>query len=147
MAIGAVVAAAWLLFLSASDEAIRTASVSEITGVWAIAGLSIRILSYVLIAPIVEELAFRGYLTRRLISFDFERVSFRKFTWFSCIGSAFVFGLMHGNLWLPGTVAGVLFAAAMYRHGRVGDAMLAHAVTNGLIALYAGCVGDWSLLS
>lgn len=149
VAIGATVAAVWLLVLSSGGETVQPSGSTEASSPagWSVLGLPVRILGYVVLTPVVEELAFRGYLTRRLIDFNFTSVPFGKFTWFSCLGSALVFGLMHGSLWLPGTFAGVMFAAAMYRHGRVADAMLAHAVTNGLIALYAGCVGEWSLLS
>jgi hypothetical protein len=42
-------------------------------------------------------------------------------------------------------IAGMFFAIALYRRGRVTDAILAHAVTNGLIALYVLAAGSWYL--
>jgi membrane protease YdiL (CAAX protease family) len=50
---------------------------------------------------------------------------------------------MHGH-WLAGTIAGMLYAVAMYRRGRLGDAIVAHAVTNLLIAVRVITTGDWS---
>jgi CAAX prenyl protease-like protein len=106
-----------------------------------------RILGYVVTVPIAEELAFRGYLLRRVISNDFEQVAPGTFTWPSWIATSVLFGLMHGSHWLLGTIAGLLFAAALYRRGRLSDSIWAHMTTNGLIAVYATAVGNWSLLT
>ncbi len=47
--------------------------------------------------------------------------------------SSVLFGALHGR-WLAGTIAGMFYAWALYRRGRVEDAILAHALTNALIA-------------
>ena len=96
--------------------------------------------------PLAEELAFRGYLTRRLISADFETVALGRFTWFSFVASSLVFGVLHGR-WLAGMLAGMLYAAVLYRRGRLGDCVLAHAITNALLALCALGTGRWALWS
>jgi membrane protease YdiL (CAAX protease family) len=56
------------------------------------------------------------------------------------------FGLLHGQ-WLAGTVAGAGYAVAFYRSGKLGDAVIAHVTTNGLIALIVLVSGTWSLSS
>jgi hypothetical protein len=38
--------------------------------------------------------------------------------------------------WLAGTLDGMAYAAALYRRGRVGEALYAHMTTNALIAGY-----------
>ncbi|MFY9975006.1 MAG: CPBP family glutamic-type intramembrane protease, partial [Chromatiaceae bacterium] len=53
---------------------------------------------------------------------------------FSFIVSSLLFGLLHQHL-LAGALAGAAFALALYRRGRVGDAILAHVSSNALIAL------------
>lgn len=106
--------------------------------------LVFRVIGSVVTVPIAEELAFRGYLTRRLMAADFTTVTPGSFSWTSFLGSSFLFGLLHGRL-LAGAIAGLLFALAYYRRGRLGDAVLAHAVTNGLIAAYVLATGSWSL--
>ena len=73
---------------------------------------------------------------RRLIDPDFEEVSARKFTWFSFLVSSALFGALHGR-WLAGALAGMLYAWAVYRRGRIGDAIVAHAVTQLPYALVA----------
>lgn len=113
-----------------------------VAGLWVAA----RVVGSVVAVPIAEELAFRGYALRRLISSDFASVSPGRFTWLSFLGSSALFGSLHGR-WLAGTLAGMLYAAAAYRRGRLSDAMLAHAVTNGLIAMTVLSDGAWSLWS
>ena len=94
--------------------------------------------------PLVEELAFRGYLTRRLMATDFQMVPIGKFSWPSFLISSLLFGFLHER-WMAGTLAGLLYALALYRRRELSDTVLAHAVTNGLIVAYALTSSDWSL--
>jgi CAAX prenyl protease-like protein len=106
--------------------------------------LTVRVVGSVVTVPIAEELAFRGYLGRRLVDVEFERVPFRTFTWTAFLVSSLVFGAMHGR-WLAGTLAGMCYALVLYRRGELGDAIGAHAVTNALIAAYVLTTGHWLL--
>ena len=94
--------------------------------------------------PIAEELAFRGYLTRRFISCDFLAEPLGRFTWISWIGSSALFGAVHGR-WLAGTLVGLLYALALYRRRELMDAVVAHAITNALIAACVLATGQWGL--
>jgi CAAX prenyl protease-like protein len=105
--------------------------------------LIFRVLGSVITVPIAEELAFRGYVLRRLISPDFDKTS-PRFTWLSFLLSSFLFGALHGR-WPAGTVAGMFYAWAMYRRGKVTDAIIAHATTNALIAAEVLIFGNWNL--
>ena len=107
--------------------------------------LMFRVAGAVMTVPVAEELAFRGYLLRRLISSAFESVPCSRFTWLSFTMSSVVFGAMHGRLWLPGVLAGAAYAWAFQRRGRIGDAILAHATTNGMLALWVAATGAWRL--
>lgn len=106
--------------------------------------LGARVIGSVVTVPIAEELAFRGYLQRRLIDADFERVSLRTFTWVSFVVASVLFGVMHGR-WLAGTLAGMCFALVVYRRGELSDAIAAHALTNAMIAAYVLATGHWLL--
>ena len=106
--------------------------------------ITFRVLGSVVVVPVVEELAFRGYLLRRFLATDFTSVSFARFGWASFLGSSVAFGLLHER-WLAGILAGMLFALAQYRRGRLDDAIQAHAVTNLLIAAHAIGWQRWSL--
>jgi exosortase E/protease (VPEID-CTERM system) len=131
--IGGPIASSMPTALSASSTAARTT--------W----IAFRILAATVTVPIAEELAFRGFLLRRLISQDFESVPFARFTWFSILGSSALFGALHGSHWLAGILAGPLYSWAMIRRGRIGEAVAAHATTNALLAGYVLLYGAWRL--
>ena len=97
-----------------------------------------------LIVPIVEELAFRGYLLRRLVSSDFTEVPLNRLFLLPLLVSSLMFGVLHQN-YLGGVLAGALYAFAQIHRGRLSDAILAHAITNGLIAVYVLGAGSWHL--
>jgi exosortase E/protease (VPEID-CTERM system) len=97
--------------------------------------VAMRLLGFVVAIPLAEELAFRAYLTRRLQSADFTEIPLGRFSWLGLLGSSVLFGVLHGPYWLPGILAGILFGVALYRRGRIGDAVVAHATANALIAL------------
>jgi exosortase E/protease (VPEID-CTERM system) len=107
--------------------------------------LASRVLAAVVTVPIAEELAFRGFLLRRLISSDFESITFRTFTYVSLFASSLAFGLLHGRLWLAGALAGLIYAFALLRRGRMGDAVAAHATTNALLAAWVLGFNQWHL--
>ena len=88
--------------------------------------VTIRVLAAVITVPLAEELAFRGFLMRRLTSTDFESVSFRRVPWFALLASATAFGLLHGGNWIAGCVAGILFGLLVVRRGIIGSCV-AHA--------------------
>lgn len=111
---------------------------------WAAAWLAIRVIGAAVTVPVTEELAFRGYLLRRLIRPDFGNVDYRKLTWISFLASSALFGAMHGR-WVAGTLAGMLYALAVCRRGKLADAIVAHATTNALIAAYVLATGHWAL--
>lgn len=145
-AIGVGVFAVWLWLEPESTSTVMADSLAKLSptarGVW----LTFRVVGSVLLVPLVEELAFRGYLMRRLVAADFEKIQLDHFTWLSFIGSSLAFGLVHGR-WLAGTLAGMAYAMAVYRRGRLGDAVVAHMTTNGLIAMYVLAFERWSLWS
>ncbi|QDU86018.1 Transmembrane exosortase (Exosortase_EpsH) [Planctomycetes bacterium Pla163] len=113
------------------------ASLLARSGFWIAAALG-----YAVVTPLVEELAFRGFVQRRLVSADFERVSYRRPAPLAVFGSALAFGLLHTSI-VGGVLAGVLFSLAAARRGRLGDAVWAHALVNGALAVIAATTGDW----
>lgn len=107
---------------------------------WVIA----RAFGAIVTVPIVEELAFRGFLLRRLIGSSFNRVPYDKWHWPAVLVSSLAFAAVHQQ-WLAGFAAGVLYAYAQKRRGLLSDAIVAHATSNGLIALQVLAAGHWSL--
>jgi exosortase E/protease (VPEID-CTERM system) len=104
-----------------------------------------RIVGSTLIVPIAEELAYRGYLMRRLTASDFESVPFRSVHWPALIVTAIAFGLAHGALWLPGVAAGLAYGLILVRTGRIGEAVAAHVTTNALVAVSVLAGNQWQL--
>ena len=103
-----------------------------------------RVIGSCLIIPVVEEVAFRGFLLRWLVSPEFENVPPRAWTWSAVLLSSLAFGALHQH-WILGTLAGLAFALALLRRGRLVDAILAHALTNAVIAVAALGFGRWDL--
>jgi len=107
--------------------------------------IAFRVVAAVVTVPIAEELAFRGYLARRLMARDFDRVSFLHLSLLAIGLSSVAFGVMHGQHWLVGIVAGLAFSLILRHRGRMGDAVVAHAVSNLLLAAWVLARGDWGL--
>jgi len=107
--------------------------------------IAFRIAAAVITVPIAEELAFRGYLARRFMSRNFDEVSFTRLTTLSVCLSSVAFGVMHGSHWFVGILAGLAYAAALKWRGRIGDAIVAHATSNLLLAVWVLLRGDWAL--
>jgi len=149
-AVGCGVFALWIAMepfgSTASAAAPFPSGLESLARGWAAAWLVFRVVGSVVTVPLAEELAFRGYLTRRLISADFQAIPPGRFTWWSLLVSSLVFGALHGRF-VAGTLAGVAYAMAYRRRGELTDAVLAHGVTNGLIAFTVLATGSWSLWS
>ena len=82
--------------------------------------ISIRALAATTTVPIAEELAFRGFLLRRLMAEDFETIPMGRFTWPALLLSSVAFGALHGSRWVAGTLAGLLYGLAVARRGKLG---------------------------
>lgn len=106
----------------------RCDTVSGIT--WTI----FRIFGAVVTVPIIEELAFRGFLLRRLAKADFEKTDYTTVPLWAILVSSLGFGLLH-QLWLGGVVAGLSYAWVTRTRGNLACAIQAHAITNALLAL------------
>jgi exosortase E/protease (VPEID-CTERM system) len=142
---GLVAFAVWMALEPASQStpvlgSALAALPSSVAGLW----FACRVLGAVVTVPIAEELAFRGYLARRLNAAGRTRLSPTQGAALACIGSSLLFGVMHSRV-LAGTIAGALYFACMRRRGDLGDAVLAHATTNALLAAYVLATGNWAL--
>lgn len=147
-AIGTAVFMIWIL-LEPNIDSSKTAlsqGLAELTSGSAAVWLVFRVLGSVITVPLAEELAFRGYLIRKLIAKDFENVPLGQFSWFSFMLTSVLFGLLHER-WVAGTLAGMGYALALYRRGQLGDAVIAHMTTNALIAIFVLTQARWSLWS
>jgi exosortase E/protease (VPEID-CTERM system) len=149
--VGLLVFVGWLAIARAAEP-------TQITGVQAgLAALGptsrnlwlvARVVGAVVIVPLTEELAFRGFLLRRLVSaefWDFEYAAAARRP-VAVVLSSLVFGALHGAF-IAGTLAGIAYALVLRLRGRLGDAIVAHAITNALLVLYTLLTGDWSYMA
>jgi uncharacterized protein len=96
-----------------------------------------------LLVPVVEELFWRGWLMRYLISPDFEKIRLGAYTALSFWLTAILFATEHGPYWEVGLIAGIGYNYWMIRTRSLGDCILAHAVTNACLAAYVILAGQW----
>lgn len=144
-AFGAAAFLVWWWLIPVNPTAGPPQQLESVSRGWATGWLGLRTFGYLVTAPLAEELAFRGFLLRRFASLDFEHLPLNRFHGLGFAGSSLLFGLMHGQHWLPATAAGMFFAWAAYRRGNLMDAVLAHATTNALVALAVFTNGAWYL--
>jgi CAAX prenyl protease-like protein len=107
---------------------------------WMFIGL--RILGSALIVPPLEEVFFRSWLYRYIAKPDFEGVPLGKFLWLPFVVSSVIFGLEHRE-WLAGILAGVTYAGLVCWKKRLGDAIVAHGVTNLLLGIWVVARNEW----
>ncbi len=102
-----------------------------------------RTLSSVALVPVLEELFWRGWMMRWLINPDFLKVPLGKYAPSAFWLVAVLFASEHGVYWEVGLVAGIVYNWWMVRCRNLADCILAHAVTNALLAAYVLYAGQW----
>jgi CAAX prenyl protease-like protein len=105
--------------------------------------LMVRVLGRSVLVPMIEEVFYRSFLYRTLVRPDFLAVSMHTWDFRAFAGTCLLFGLSHPGQWLAAVICAALYQGLVLRQGRLGDAMVAHGVTNGLISLYAIGTGHW----
>jgi len=117
-------------------------SIDTVAGQWSF--WSIRMLGLSVVVPVMEEIFWRGFLIRFLISEDFEKVPFEKFTAFSFWGVTLLFTAAH-----PELLAALAWCAGMnvllYKTKNLSACVVAHGVTNFMLGIYILQSGHWEL--
>lgn len=96
-----------------------------------------------LIVPIVEELFWRAWLMRWLISADFAAVPLGAYSARAFWIVAILFASEHGPYWEVGLATGILYNWWMIRTRSLGDLILTHGVTNACLSVYVVAAGKW----
>lgn len=105
--------------------------------------LAVRVAGRSLVVPAMEEVFYRSFFYRYLIGARFEGIPLGTRDVRSWLLTSAVFGACHPDHWLPGITCGLAYQWLVIRRGRLGDAMLAHGITNLLISAYAIGTGRW----
>jgi CAAX prenyl protease-like protein len=104
--------------------------------------ISIRLTGAAVIVPIMEELFWRSFLIRYIISKDFERIPIGAFTWGSFLLCSILFGFEH-QLIIAGIVAGIVYNLLLYYTKSISQCILSHAVTNLALGIYVLLTAQW----
>jgi CAAX prenyl protease-like protein len=105
--------------------------------------LALRVGGSALLVPIIEELFWRAWLMRWLISPHIEAVPLGTYNRLAFWVTAAFFAAEHGPYWEVGLVAGIVYNWWMIRTRSLGDCILAHAVTNLALGLFVIRSGQW----
>jgi len=106
--------------------------------------LILKVIGFIVIVPVVEELFFRGFLSRALIRFEFKSIPLGQFSFYSFIGSAIAFSLLHQNYYLAFFVACILNYILM-KTKSLGAVILCHAIANATICVYIIYFNRWDI--
>ena len=112
---------------------------------WVLFGF--RLVGISLCVPVLEELFWRGFLMRWLIKEEFTTVPLGTYQPFSFWLTTAFFAGVHGAEWPLAVIVGILYGGWFVRTKSLGNIMLAHGVTNLLLALYCLMANDWHFLS
>ena len=110
--------------------------------VWGFVGL--RMIGLVVLVPLAEELFWRGFLVRWLISAEWEEVPLGRFSAKSFLAVTLLFALAHPE-WLAAAVYCALLNGLLYWKRDLWSCIVAHAVSNFVLGLYILTTGDWWL--
>ena len=104
--------------------------------------LAVRIIGSTLVVPPMEEVFFRSLVYRYLVRPDFQSVPFGLFAWMPFLVTSLAFGFEHRE-WLAGVLCGLACQGLVLWKKRLGDAITAHAITNGLLGWWVISRDHW----
>ncbi|MCH5373600.1 MAG: CAAX prenyl protease-related protein, partial [Planctomycetes bacterium] len=117
-------------------------SMSGPSGIWFF--LAVRLVGLAVLTPLVEELFWRGFLLRWIISPDWQDVPLGRLTLRSFVIVTLLFTAAHPE-WLAAAVYCALLNAWIYWKKNLWDCIVAHAVSNLALAVYVLSTGAWWL--
>ncbi|WP_134726291.1 exosortase E/protease, VPEID-CTERM system [Paracoccus luteus] len=134
---GLLVGALWLITATAPADPALTAGLDALSpamhGLWVLS----RLAGAILLVPLVEEAAFRGFLIGTLGGGRWGRLAMLV------VGAA-LFALLHAHP--VAFVAGLAFGLVFLRRMRLADAVWAHAAANLVTASAAALSGNWAVV-
>lgn len=101
-----------------------------------------RIYGSAIVVPVMEELFWRSFVIRWIDNHNFTSVPIGTFSITSFITTVLLFGSEH-SLWLAGIMAGILYNLLLYFRKSIFLCIIAHSVTNFILAVYVLYSGQW----
>lgn len=127
--------------LGSSEPGLSTGAHGQSAILW------LRAFRAIAIVPLVEELFWRAWLMRWLISVHFLKIPMGTWSAGAFWIVAVLFASEHGSYWDVGLAAGVLYNWWMIRTKSLADLILAHAATNAALSAYVVMAGKWEYWS
>jgi len=84
--------------------------------------IGVRVAGAVLVVPLMEELFWRDFLWRSILSPNFKKITIGSWAWKPFLGVAVAFSLVHGNWWLTSIVWGLMIGVLLSRREVWGPA-------------------------
>jgi CAAX prenyl protease-like protein len=107
--------------------------------------IAIRIIGAVLVVPVMEELFWRDFPWRQILApNDFKLAEVGERSWSALLIVSVVFAFVHGNWWLTSIVWALMIGGLLIYTKSLGACIIAHAVTNLLLAVYVLRYRDWA---
>lgn len=104
--------------------------------------IALRIVGSSWIVPMLEEVFYRSFMTRFWTKNDFLSLPLDHRDYRAAAICALAFGFGHSE-WLAGILCAAVYQWLVWRRGRLGEAMTAHAITNALLGLWIAWKGVW----
>jgi CAAX prenyl protease-like protein len=106
--------------------------------------LLFRFFRLVVVVPVLEEIFWRAFLLRFLISEKFASVPFGTFGWLSFAVVTLAFAFSHARAdWPAALAAGALYNLVAYRTRSLLSCVLTHALTNFALGLWIVANRQW----
>ena len=102
----------------------------------------LRLVGFVLVVPVMEELFWRSFVLRRIKSPDFLHLPPRAAGLGAFALSSALFATEH-SLWFAGLLAGMAYNLCFMRSGNLWVPILSHAITNGTLGLWILTTQSW----
>lgn len=145
--VGVVVFGLWIMLIPPDLALSRQFELSlfSVSPAATVLWLLFRIIGTTVMVPILEELAFRGFMQPQMQSYAQNKIGLPRTLSiiFAISITSLAFGFMHSE-WIAGTIAGVMYGLMRIWRGKVWDAIVAHATTNFVLAMYVLFFGYWS---
>ncbi len=106
--------------------------------------IAARLAGIAVVVPLAEELFWRGFLLRWLIDPEWEKVPLGEYSHSSCTIVTLMFTLAHPE-WLAAAIYCLLLNALLYWKRDLWLCVVAHAVSNFVLACYVLVTGEWWL--
>jgi hypothetical protein len=106
--------------------------------------LAARLLGFVVIVPVIEELFWRSFLMRWIDRRAFLAADPRRASAKAHAVTTILFALEH-HAWVPGLAAGLLYGIIYRRTGNLRACIASHAISNAVLGGWIIANNDWIL--